>query len=161
MGRRRDVAARTGQDRKDFAEALALLVEYFSSAPDFMDLRRAKVYDHGLREIPGALVKQAALYATETRTFFPRVVELKADAEYCRQKLLAEHRFVPCASCVDTTAPGWLRVFDSAGVERLRRCDCWQEWRARLEQLGVPATPLMLSAPERELERARTFQGED
>jgi len=158
MGRLREVA-RSGRDLKDFVEALALLVDYYRMAADFMDVRRTKVYASGLRDVPGALVKRAALYATETRVFFPKVPELKADAEYCRQKLLALHSYEPCGYCTDLGAPGW-RSLELDGVVRLRRCDCWHDWRERLQELGVPPTPLMLSAPERELERARVFSGQ-
>jgi hypothetical protein len=42
--------------------------------------------------------------------------------------------YEPCEQCVDT--PGWVRVVDSAGAQRMARCECFKHWtEQRAEQL--------------------------
>lgn len=78
---------------------------------------------------------ERALIQAANRRFFPATAELRADAEAERQALLKEHPYVPCTVCRDTG--GWVAFTDNDGVARVRRCGCFDRYRARLAQLGL------------------------
>lgn len=143
MARRTESIQRVGRDAQEFGLALAQLTKYFNMPKDYMDVNRVKVYEHGLADVPGPLVMAAAMRATQERTWFPKVNELRADAEACRRELLADHPFVACSSCNGT---GWTAVLINS-VDRYIRCMCWKAWREKLSSLGV--TPQALTAPDR------------
>jgi hypothetical protein len=135
---------RTGQDARDFGMALAILVKHYRKPDDFMDSQRVSIYEYGLDGVPGALCIRAAMQATKTRKWFPEVPELAADAEACRQELLASMPYEPCDECELTR--GWVEL-KVDGVTRMTRCRCWKAYQSRLEAAGVtPKTALALPA---------------
>lgn len=139
---------RVGEDAVQFGKALALLVEYFQMKDDFMDARRVRVYEHGLRGIAGVLVMRAALYATETRTFFPKVNELKADAATVQRQLLAKHQYDP-SECETCNGTGWDER-ERDGVVRAQRCVCWKAHQQTLANLGINQPIALPSLPPAE-----------
>lgn len=118
-------------DTRDRAMALATLVEAFN-VKDMAPVR-VRTYEQGLHDVPVPLLNAAVRRAIATRTFFPKVAELRADAEACRAELLASHPYQPCEACDFT---GWVEEPDGT-VVRSRRCVCWTSHRARLGELGV------------------------
>jgi len=132
-------------EARDRAMAIAALVEAFG-VRDFTPVR-TRAYDDGLKDVPVPLLNAAVRKAIATRQFFPKVAELRHDAEACRRDLLAANRFQPCLGCNET---GWVDVLVD-GVTRVTRCDCWKHYQRRLESLGVTREPLAL-APGREQE---------
>lgn len=134
---------RVGQDAQQFGMALALLVKYYDMKDDFMDSHRVRIYEHGLAKVPGPLVMAAAMRATETRKWFPKVSELLFDAEACRRELLAEHPYLGCAECEDQL--GWRTVLHPDGA-KVERCRCRERWLSKLTEMGVTPQPLALPA---------------
>lgn len=132
-------------DLRDRAMALAALVEAF--AVKDMTPVRVRAYEDGLKDVPVPLLNAAVRLAIETRAFFPKVAELKRDAETCRQQLVAAHPYAGCIDCEDSK--GWIDVQMADGV-RAKRCPCFQRHQAKLASLGVTSTPLALPEPERE-----------
>jgi hypothetical protein len=129
---------------RDRAMAIAMLVEAF--AVKDMTPARVLAYENGLKDVPVPLLNAAVRKAIETRTFFPKVAELRTDAENCRRALLLANAYSPCAQCDES---GWESVIVD-GVSRMRRCGCWRRHRLKLAQLGVSPEPLALppAAPE-------------
>jgi hypothetical protein len=134
-------------DTRDRAMAIAMLVEAFNVKPADMTPARVLAYENALRDVPIPLLNAAVRKAIETRTFFPKVAELRNDAETCRRQLMAANQYSPCAQCDES---GWEPV-EIDGVRRLRRCGCWRRYQARLASLGVTDQPLALP-PARERE---------
>jgi hypothetical protein len=137
---------RVGQDARDFGMALALLVKHYEKPPNYMDVHRVRIYERGCEGIPGALLIRAAMRATKTRNWFPKLPELLEDAEACRQELIATMTFTPCAECEHS--PGWSSIVVD-GVTRATRCRCWLAYQERLVKAGV--TQKVLAAPRREM----------
>jgi hypothetical protein len=129
---------------RDFAMAIAMLAEAFGEK--HLTPVRIEAYHRGLKDVPLPLLSAAVNRAIHTRTFFPKVAELRTDAELCRRELLAAHPYMPCAQCDET---GWEPV-EVNGVQRLARCGCWRRYQAKLAQLGVGQETLALPPGERE-----------
>jgi hypothetical protein len=129
---------------RDRAMAIAMLVEAFA----VKDVTPARVlaYENGLKDVATPLLNAAVRRAIATRTFFPKVAELRTDAEMCRRELLAANTYSPCAQCDET---GWEPVLID-GVQRLARCGCWRRYQAKLAQLGVGQEALALPPGDRE-----------
>lgn len=125
-------------DTRDFAMALAALVEAFG-VKDFSPVR-VRTYEDGLKDVPIPLLNAAVRKAIATRTFMPKVSEIRQDAEACRGELIAQHKFSACESCNET---GWATVLVD-GIERVKRCECFQAHQAKLASLGVTNQPLAL-----------------
>lgn len=130
-------------EMRDRAMALAALVEAFG-VREFTPVR-TRTYDEGLKDVPVPLLNAAVRKAISTRTFFPKVAELRQDAEACRRELLAGNQHDACEDCNYT---GWAEVTID-GIKRVERCFCWKKWQRELESLGVTTTPLDLP-PARE-----------
>lgn len=130
-------------DKRDRAIALAALVEAFG-VHDFSPVR-TRTYEDGLKDIPMPLLNAAVRRAIATRTFFPKVSELRLDAEYCRKELIAAHPYQACMGCHGS---GWVPV-EVDGIKRVQRCNCWHVHQQRLVRLGVTSTALALPEPER------------
>lgn len=121
--------------------AIAALVEAFGVKLEAMTPVRTRAYDEGLRDIPAPLLNAAVRKAIATRQFFPKVAELRQDAESVRRELLAANQHDACDDCNYT---GWAEV-TIEGVRRVERCFCWRKWQQRLSTLGV--TPEALALP--------------
>ena len=127
---------------RDRAMALAALVEAFG-VKDFTAVR-TRAYEDALKDIPIPLLNAAVRKAITERTFFPKVSEVRADAEACRQQLISAHPFAACDSCNGT---GWTPVL-VADVNRYTRCMCWKAHQEKLAGLGVGSQPLALPPAE-------------
>jgi hypothetical protein len=125
-------------DVRDRAMAIAMLVEAFG-VKDFTPAR-VRAYEDGLNTIPIPLLNAAVRRAIQTRTFLPKVAELRTDAEACRRELLASNQYEPCAQCDET---GWERVTVD-GIHRVQRCGCWKRHQQKLAQIGVTSEPIAL-----------------
>lgn len=99
-----------------------------------------------------ALLARALPRAASSRKFFPSVEELRADAEVERRAFLAANPYNRCESCRDNC--GWVKALDGHGVERLRKCDCFERYRALLTDAGI-GEPLALP-PAEEQDRSLT-----
>jgi hypothetical protein len=125
---------------RDRALAIAMLVESFGvKGADFTPVR-VRAYEDGLKDIAVPLLNAAVRRAIQTRTFFPKVAELRQDAEACRRELLAANVYQPCAQCNETS---WEKITVD-GVVRVTRCGCWKRHQERLAGLGVGVEPLAL-----------------
>lgn len=129
-------------DKRDFGMAMAMLFEAFAVKPEDAGVVRIRVYEDGLKEVPLPLLQAAVRKAIATRTFFPKVAELRMDAEACRRELVEAHPFGPCEQCQH----GWVATIDRAGVARVTRCACWKMHQQQLADLGVGQKPLALPA---------------
>lgn len=127
---------------RDFAMAFALLAEAFGEK--HLTPVRIEAYHQSLQDVPIPLLRHAVSHAISHRTFFPKVAELRADAEACRKAILAEHPFRPCADCNYT---GWDSL-EVNGVKRVTRCDCWHSYRRTLNELGAGERPLLTAGEE-------------
>lgn len=117
--------------------AIAMLAEAFG-VKDLTPIR-VKVYEQALQKVPTNLLDRMVRKAIETRTFFPRVAELLADAEVCRRELLAAHPYERCASCHHM---GTVRIGTTGGRPQYGRCKCWTAYQERLSGLGVTEKPI-------------------
>lgn len=134
-------------ERQAFKTALQPLL---SADGRKFDVAEWHVFFEALRDVPIALVQQAALAMARERRRFPfRPADIRAAAEQQRQALIARHPFERCAECRDSG--GFLEVTDAGGVKRMKPCVCRADYIARLERLGVPPRPLLqLTAAEEE-----------
>lgn len=130
------------QDKREFGMAMAALFEAYATKPEDAGPVRIRVYEEGLKDIPVTILNAAVRKAISTRQFFPKVAELRADAEACRKELIAAHTFMACAQCDET---GWDTTLID-GVSRVSRCMCWKAHQQKLSELGVTAKPLALPA---------------
>lgn len=137
-------------DKRDFGMAMAMLFEAFAVKPEDASVVRIRVYEDGLKDVPLPLLQAAVRKAIATRTFFPKVAELRADAEACRHELIAAHPWQACVDCEDH--PKWQAITGRSGETRLTRCGCWLRHQLKLAQLGVTTQPLALPAA-REMSR--------
>lgn len=128
-------------DTSDFAMALAALVESFA-VKDFTPIR-VRAYEDGLKDVPIPLVNAAVRKAIQTRTFFPKVSELRLDAEICRKELISAYPYVGCVACEDRK--GWVPI-EVDGVTRMTRCTCFTVHQDKLARLGVGQTHIALPA---------------
>lgn len=138
-------------DIRDRAMALAALVEAFG-LNDFTPVR-TRAYEDSLKDIPVPLLNAAVRRAIQTRTWFPKVAELRADAELCRRELLEAHPYEACAACnhVGTVRTGYIR----SGLHQkptYGRCKCWTAYQERMTQIGVSEKPVAQLAAGREPE---------
>lgn len=120
-------------DTRDRAMALATLVEAFGVKGEDMKPVRIRAYEDALKDIPIPLLNAAIRKAIATRQWFPKVAELREDAEACRRELVAAHPFVACDSCGGT---GW-EPMTVENVSRYQRCVCWRAHVFKLNELGV------------------------
>lgn len=125
---------------RDFAMALAMLAEGFGEK--HLTPVRIEAYHAGLKDVSIPLLNAAVRKAIQTRQFFPKVSEIRADAETCRRELIAANPYLGCASCED--ALGWTEITDDKGVKRMHRCPCSRRYITKLAGLGVTAEPLAL-----------------
>lgn len=125
---------------RDFAMALAMLAEAFGEKG--LTPVRIEAYHKGLKDVPLPLLNAAVRKGIETRSWFPKVAELRHDAEVCRRELMDRHTFEACQLC---EASGWRQV-EVDGVARVTRCTCWKDWQQRLTELGVTSQALALPA---------------
>jgi hypothetical protein len=124
---------------RDRAMAIAMLVEAFG-VKDFTPARTL-AYSDGLKDVPVPLLNAAVRRSIETRSWFPKVAELREDAEAARKAIVAAHPWFPCASCENHS--GWVEL-TADGITRLTRCGCVRAHRAKLDGLGVTKEPLSL-----------------
>lgn len=124
-------------DIRDRAMALAALVEAFG-LKDFTPVR-TRAYDQALADIPVPLLNAAVRRAIQTRTWFPKVAELRLDAELCRRELLEAHPYERCADCNHT---GNVRLPSTGPRPRYGRCKCWTAYQERMSTLGVSEKPV-------------------
>lgn len=130
---------------RDRGLAIAMLAEAFSVC----DLTPAKIriYDQALKDLPVAILEPMVQKAIKSRTWFPKVAELLADAEAVRLEMVRALGDYGCANC--DMQRGWVSVTHPDGV-RMERCGCWTRHQAKLAQLGVGHVPLSLPAPEKD-----------
>jgi len=124
---------------RDRAMALAALAEAFGLRGRDMTPVRIDVYDQALADIPVPLLNAAVRRAIQTRTWFPKVAELRMDAELCRRELLEAHPYERCAACNHL---GTVRIGTVGGKPQYGRCKCWTAYQERLSTLGVTEKPL-------------------
>lgn len=117
------------------------LATLFTAYKKTVDDEAVALYGRGLTDIPLPLLDRAIARAIRTRTWLPAVAELRADAEAERQVLLKEHPWKPCAVCRDSE--GWVAFTDTDGVARVKRCGCFDRYRAQLAALGVTDHPVL------------------
>ena len=120
-------------EARDRAMAIATLAEAFLPAGKRMTDVQVRVYDDGMKEIPTPLLNAAVRRAIASRTWFPKVAEIRADAEACRRELVAAHPYQPCEACNFT---GWLEV-PEGNIVRSRRCQCWMDHLTHLKNVGA------------------------
>ena len=137
------------QDKRDFGMAMAVLFEAYAVKPADAGPVRIRAYEEGLKDVPQALINAGVRRAIETRAFFPKVAELRHDAEACRKDLMAAHVFTACEQCNGT---GWDSTLID-GVARVSRCQCWLAHQQKLADLGVTNKPLALPAESSEMSR--------
>lgn len=125
-------------DTRDRAMAIAMLVEAFGVKREDFKPVRVRAYEDALKDIPIPLLNAAVRKAIASRSWFPKVAELRDDAEACRRELLASETYQPCASCNES---GWTTVLID-GITRVTRCFCWKAWQQRLAELGVTPQPI-------------------
>jgi hypothetical protein len=133
----------TRQPPSAFVEKFATLMTYFNRSLDEA-LTEPAAYWVALKDIPLPLLFAACDRAVRTRKFFPRVYELRQDAEALRAEFLAKHPYTHCDDCRDLN--GWVAVIDEKGVERLKRCDCFTRYREALSDRGISDRPLLALA---------------
>lgn len=122
---------------RDRAMALAALVEAFG-VKDFTPVR-TRAYDDSLKDVPLPLLNAAVRRAIQTRSWFPKVAELRADAEACRRELLEAHTYERCADCNFT---GNIRLPSTGPKPLYGRCKCWAQYQERMSQLGITEKPV-------------------
>lgn len=105
-----------------------------------MDAGQWRLLHTALDDIPEPLLRAAVVRASKQRKWFPTECEFREDAEACRVELRSLHRYESCESCIH----GWTEI-EMDGVKRVRRCECWNAYQAKLRELGGTAEPLMLS----------------
>jgi hypothetical protein len=132
---------------RDFAMAIAMLAEAFGEKG--LTPVRIEAYHRGLEGVPQVVLNAAVQKAIQTRSWFPKVAELREDCETCRREVRAKLQFEPCISCEDS--PGWITV-TVENVQRVKRCACWQAHMQQLQALGAGEQPLALP-PGREMGR--------
>lgn len=126
-------------EERDRAMALAAVIEAFG-VKDFTPVR-VNVYLDNLKDISVPLLNAAVRLAIQTRTWFPKVAELRADAERCRRELLEAHPYERCSAC---NGFGKVRVFRDGEKPRYANCRCWEQYQARMADLGVTERPIAL-----------------
>lgn len=126
---------------RDFAMALAMLAEGFGEK--HLTPVRIEAYHAGLKDVSIPLLNAAVRKAIQTRQFFPKVSEIRADAETCRRELIANHPYEGCNLCEDKK--GWHEI-EVDGVKRMARCPCSRRYITLLAGLGVTTEPLALPA---------------
>jgi hypothetical protein len=144
---------------RDRAIAIAALVEAFGvKLVDFTPVR-TKAYENGLQDIPIPLLNAAVRRAIQTRTWFPKVAELRADAEMCRREMLEAHPYERCSACnyIGTVQIGYTELPSGHRKPRYGRCACWTRHQALLEGLGATEKPIVhlpgaTEQPESDLE---------
>jgi len=95
---------------------------------------------------PSVVLLQRVLpRVASSRRWFPTVEEFRADAEAERQAILKAHPHARCAKCRHSS--GFVAV-TVEGVERVKRCACFDVYLTRLERLGIGHEPLALPAAE-------------
>jgi hypothetical protein len=97
----------------------------------------AQPYIRVLEKYSPAVIRSAIDRAKDSRTFFPKPVELRADAEACRQALQMVQPHQPCDACRAAGTPGWRQTTDTAGIVRLARCQCWRAYGATMSPASV------------------------
>lgn len=131
-----------------FEMAFITLMTQFGRTLD-EDLTEVRAAWSVLHDIPLPLLDLAMQRAVRTRRFFPRIAELREDAEKSRQEVIAAEPWRPCADCRELN--GFVEITDTEGVQRLKICDCRARYQQRMSGLGVPLRPLLqLEAPAEE-----------
>lgn len=105
------------------------------------DLTEPRAYWSRLSDIPLPLLIQALDRAVTHRRFFPRLLEVREDAEAVRQAYLKAHPYQRCEQCRDSS--GFATVIDAKGVSRVERCQCFRDYCGRLERLGITPKPVL------------------
>lgn len=130
---------------RDFAMAMAMLAEAFGEKG--LTPVRIEAYHRGMEGVSLPLLNAAVRHAIQTRQWFPKVAELRADAEVCRRQLIDAHPYERCAAC---GRAGWVRVESAGQVPKYRQCRCYEHWQARLGEAGVTAAPIKALPPGRD-----------
>lgn len=129
---------------KGIAEALAVLVEAYRVT----DLSEATIltYSRALEKIPPVLLRPMVDRCLETRKYFPRIMELREDAEAVRQAYFQKNPYVSCGGCCG----GWLiqeqETDDGFKYGYATRCACHGAYLAKVNALGLGHEPLALAA---------------
>lgn len=134
---------------RDFAMALAMLAEAFGEK--HLTPVRIEAYHRALKDIPLPLLNAAVRRAITARTWFPKVAELRTDAEACRRELIAAHPYQGCVECEDSRGfRAVLRTKTGELTETLtvERCPCHKRHQELMAGFGVTAAPLALPAAE-------------
>lgn len=117
--------------------ALAAAIEAFA-VKDVTPVR-VNAYLDALKDIPVPLLNAAVRRSIQTRQWFPKVAELRADAEVCRRELLDAHPYERCAACNHT---GTVRLPSLGQRPRYGRCKCWTAYQERMATLGISEKPV-------------------
>lgn len=136
---------------RDFAMALAMLAEAFGEK--HLTPARIEAYHRSLSDVPLPLLNAAVRRAITARTWFPKVAELRADAEACRRELIAAHPYDGCCEC--ESQKGWRTVFrqkagDLTANVTVERCPCHRRHQELMASFGATRTPLALPEASRQ-----------
>jgi hypothetical protein len=107
-----------------------------------------KIYSKALQKIPAPLLSPMVEHCLETRKGYrklPEIAELRADAEWARQQVLAKYPYEPCSDCEDSA--GWVLILVD-GVSRMKRCQCRAAWLEKLDRLGAVGASLTPSTAQ-------------
>lgn len=123
-----------------FATAIAPLVILWKRKEDMMPKAEARIYMNTLKHVSSAILVAAVERTLELETWFPEPAKLLAHAA----DIVDERRDASwkkwigadqdCEECHRTR---WVTV-DVDGVERLKRCGCWERAMAEMAAIGQP-----------------------
>lgn len=130
---------------RDFAMALAMLAEAFGEK--HLTPVRIEAYHRSLSDVPLPLLNAAVRRAITARTWFPKVAELRADAEACRRELIQAHPYEGCCECEDSR--GWRAVHYGTHIA-VEQCPCRRRHQELMASFGATSTPLALPEASRQ-----------
>lgn len=127
---------------RDRGMAIAMLAEAYGIKLEDLTPARIRIYNQALAKVPTPLLEPMVQKAIASRTWFPKVAELLADAESCRQEMVRSLGDYGCDQCYHS---GWVIIGRPNG-NLARRCQCWEQHQQKLANLGVGHVPLALPA---------------
>jgi len=143
---------------RELVDALKRLFTFFGEP---LDDGRAADYARPLGGLSGPLLAAVIEHAIDTRTFFPKPVELRQDVDLIRRRCCEQHPHQPCSRCEHSL--GWVTVRsakppvkrlllrdgkpvlengepvleDVRSQDSLERCKCYIEWENSLRAVGA------------------------